>query len=163
MANHNKHGSSARERFRPGGIGLSFSGGGFRAAAFSLGTLTLLQDLDLLAQARAISSVSGGSLTLAAYVCAKAGADAREEVDFRFEDLFFRKLMAFLETDELATAFVNLKQLLRGEKLIVKAADATHRFLNQLLQGEDAFGTEEALLGNERITEMLANQNLSPD
>ncbi|MFM7394318.1 MAG: hypothetical protein ACKO22_08155, partial [Cyanobium sp.] len=66
---------------RPGGppptdrgyIGLSFSGGGYRATAFSLGTMALLQDLKLLGKARVMSSVSGGSLALAAYLCAKAG------------------------------------------------------------------------------------------
>ncbi len=103
-----------------------------------------------------------GSLALAAYVCAKAGADARR-VDFQFEDLFFRKLMGFLETDELAQTFVNLNQLLRGEKQIRKTADATHGFLNELLQGGDEFSTQEALLGNEKTKEMLANHNLSPD
>jgi hypothetical protein len=56
-----------------GCIGLSFSGGGYRATAFSLGTMALLQDLQLLRKARMMSSVSGGSLALAAYLCAKAG------------------------------------------------------------------------------------------
>ena len=47
-----------------GYIGLSFSGGGYRATAFSLGTMALLQDLGLLSKARVMSSVSGGSLAL---------------------------------------------------------------------------------------------------
>ena len=56
-----------------GYIGLSFSGGGYRPTAFSLGTMALLQDLGLLGKARVMSSVSGGSLALAAYLCANAG------------------------------------------------------------------------------------------
>lgn len=145
-----------------GGIGLSFSGGGFRATAFSLGTLALLEDLKLLAKAKVMSSVSGGSLALAAYVCAKAGSDAQHESGFDFDDCFYRPLMAFLEQERLAEAFVNVNTLLSGEKLIMKAADATHTFLNQLLNSRDS-GSEQARLGNEKITEMLANKNLSPD
>ena len=72
-------------------LGLSFSGGGFRATAFSLGTLSLLQDLGLLAKAKVMSSVSGGSLALAAYLCAKAGSDAEKEADFRFDARFFNR------------------------------------------------------------------------
>ena len=150
---------------QPGGglIGLSFSGGGFRAAAFSLGTMTLLQDLGLLAKAKVMSSVSGGSLTLAAYLCAKAGSDMKVESDFRFDDHFYQPLMDFLEGERLAQAFVDLGPLLDGEKLILKAADATDLFLKELLKGENDSGVEKALLGNEKITDMLANENLSPD
>ncbi len=150
---------------QPGGglIGLSFSGGGFRAAAFSLGTMTLLQDLGLLAKAKVMSSVSGGSLTLAAYLCAKAGSDMKVESDFRFDDHFYQPLMDFLEGERLAQAFVDLGPLLDGEKLILKAADATDSFLKELLKGENDSGMEKALLGNEKIKDMLANENLSPD
>lgn len=144
-------------------IGLSFSGGGFRATAFSLGTMTLLQDLGLLAKAKVMSSVSGGSLALAAYLCAKAGSDASVESDFRFEDHFYQPLMDFLEDERLAQACLNLGPLLEGEKLILKAADATDSFLKELLKGGNDSGAGEALLGNEKITDMLANENLSPD
>jgi hypothetical protein len=153
----------AERSSRRAGLGLSFSGGGFRATAFSLGTLTLLQDLRLLERVKVMSSVSGGSLALAAYVCAKAGSDAQRESAFRFDDCFYRPLMAFLEGERLAKAFVDIKALLRGEKLILKAADATHEFLNELLNGGDDVSQQEAILGNEKITEMLANDHLSPD
>ena len=151
--------------WQPGGglIGLSFSGGGFRATAFSLGTMTLLQDLGLLAKAKVMSSVSGGSLALAAYLCAKAGSDVKVESDFRFDDHFYQPLMDFLEGERLAQAFLNLGPLLDGEKLILKAADATDSFLKELLKGENDSGVEQALLGNEKITDMLGNENLSPD
>ena len=139
--------------WQPGGglIGLSFSGGGFRATAFSLGTMTLLQDLGLLAKAKVMSSVSGGSLALAAYLCAKAGSDVKVESDFRFDDHFYQPLMDFLEGERLAQAFLNLGPLLDGEKLILKAADATDSFLKELLKGENDSGVEQALLGNEKI------------
>jgi hypothetical protein len=147
---------------RRGGIGLSFSGGGFRATAFSLGTLALLEDLKLLAKAKVMSSVSGGSLALSAYVCAKAGSEAQRESEFDFDDCFYRPLMAFLEQEKLAEAFVNVDTLLSGEKLIIKAADATHTFLNELMNRAE-YSSQRALLGNEKITEMLSNKNLSPD
>lgn len=154
---------STDQQPRRGCIGLSFSGGGFRATAFSLGTLTLLQDLGLLAKAKVMSSVSGGSLALATYLCAKAGSDATTEADFRFDERFYQPLMDFLEGEQLAEVFLNLGALLRGEKLILKAADATNSFLNECLQGEGDRQEEKALLGNEKITEMLANDSLSPD
>lgn len=48
-------------------IGLALSGGGSRAAAFHLGCLRALDDLDLLPQVRVISGVSGGALLGAAW------------------------------------------------------------------------------------------------
>ncbi|MEB3172020.1 MAG: patatin-like phospholipase family protein, partial [Synechococcaceae cyanobacterium] len=89
-----------------GYIGLSFSGGGYRATAFSLGTMALLQDLGLLSKARVMSSVSGGSLALAAYLCAKAGARPRQESDFHFYEKVWDPLMLELSRESLADAFV---------------------------------------------------------
>jgi len=152
-------GSSQRRggpRSDRGYIGLSFSGGGYRATAFSLGSMALLQDLGLLSKARVMSSVSGGSLALAAYLCAKAGARPRQESDFRFYDRFWEPLMLALEGEGLADAFVRLPLLLQGEKVILHAADATQRLLNTLLG-------EEACLGNEAITGMLYEHAISPD
>jgi hypothetical protein len=139
-----------------GHIGLSFSGGGYRATAFSLGTMALLQDLGLLGKARVMSSVSGGSLALAAYLCAKAGDRPDNEADFRFYERFWKPMMLAFADEGLAEAFVRLPLLLQGEKLILHAADSTQRFLNTLLG-------QEASLGNEAITAMLRNRALSPD
>lgn len=44
-------------------IGLTLSGGGFRASLFHLGVLRRLNDLGLLSRVTSISSVSGGSIT----------------------------------------------------------------------------------------------------
>lgn len=46
-------------------IGLALSGGGSRAAAFHLGCLRALYDLDLLGRVRVVSGISGGSLLAA--------------------------------------------------------------------------------------------------
>ena len=139
-----------------GYIGLSFSGGGYRATAFSLGTMALLHDLELLKKARVMSSVSGGSLALGAFLCAKAGARLRQESEFRFYERFWDPLMLALRGEGLADAFVRLPLLLQGEKFILHAADATQAFLNSLLG-------QEATFGNEAITDMLRGKSLSPD
>src|ERR1044072_9623130 len=44
-------------------IALALSGGGYRAAAFHLGTLDMLHRLDLLKTVHVLSTVSGGTLT----------------------------------------------------------------------------------------------------
>jgi predicted acylesterase/phospholipase RssA len=49
-------------------IGLAFSGGGFRASLFHLGTLTRLAELDLLRHVSVLSTVSGGSVIAAHYM-----------------------------------------------------------------------------------------------
>jgi NTE family protein len=49
-------------------IGLSLSGGGYRATAFHLGTLNKLHQMGVLQQVDVISTISGGSIT-GAYYC----------------------------------------------------------------------------------------------
>src|ERR1700755_3352983 len=44
------------------GIGIALSGGGFRAMLFHAGVLARMNELGLLAKAKRISSVSGGSI-----------------------------------------------------------------------------------------------------
>ena len=51
----------------PPRVGLSLSGGGYRAAAFHLGTLRKLQQLGVLSQVDIMSTISGGSITGACY------------------------------------------------------------------------------------------------
>jgi NTE family protein len=53
-------------------LGLSLSGGGYRATAFHLGTLNALQRLGLLDKVEVISTISGGSITGAYYCLEKA-------------------------------------------------------------------------------------------
>lgn len=48
-------------------FGLALSGGGYRAAAFHLGTLKKLHELELLSRIEVMSTISGGSITGAAY------------------------------------------------------------------------------------------------
>lgn len=69
-------------------IALTLSGGGYRAAAFHLGTLDMLHRLNLLTSVRVLSTVSGGTLTGLKYALSVA-----ENVPF--ED-FYRQFYRFL-------------------------------------------------------------------
>lgn len=62
--------NSSQARF--GDIALCLSGGGYRAAAFALGTIDMLDEIDLLKDVKLFSTVSGGSftgMTYAAWRC----------------------------------------------------------------------------------------------
>lgn len=62
-------------------IGLALSGGGFRAAAFHLGTFRKLQELNLLDKIDLFSCVSGGSIA-GAFVCSRWGdASALDDLE----------------------------------------------------------------------------------
>src|SRR5256885_16974551 len=50
------------EKKIPDSVGLSLSGGGFRATLFHLGAIRRLNEFGILAKLTAISSVSGGSI-----------------------------------------------------------------------------------------------------
>lgn len=59
----------------PHRLGLSLSGGGYRATAFHLGTLNKLQEMKILQQADVISTISGGTITGAFYCLEKDDYD----------------------------------------------------------------------------------------
>lgn len=76
-----------------GKIALSLSGGGYRAAGFHLGSLDMLDQLGLLADVSALSTVSGGTFTGMRYALAlKAGQPFRE---------FYREFRTALLTVDL--------------------------------------------------------------
>lgn len=60
-------------------IALSLSGGGYRAAAFHLGTLKMLHQLKLLDKVRVLSTVSGGTITGAAWATALSESKTFEQ------------------------------------------------------------------------------------
>lgn len=59
-------------------LGLSLSGGGYRAAAFHLGTLRKLHEMGVLEQVDVLSTISGGSITGAYYCLNNRDFDAFE-------------------------------------------------------------------------------------
>ncbi|MCG8308702.1 MAG: patatin-like phospholipase family protein [Cytophagales bacterium] len=88
-------------------IGLCFSGGGYRAAAFSLGVLSYLhrihyEEAPLLEQVEALSTVSGGTITGVCYAHSTYTAGSFEDfysAFYRFldEDLLLEKALNKLE------------------------------------------------------------------
>ncbi|MDR0892389.1 MAG: patatin-like phospholipase family protein [Mediterranea sp.] len=78
-------------------IGLALSGGGYRAAAYHIGTLRALQRLGILPRVDVISSVSGGSITAAYYALHKEN----------YEE-FERSFIEQLKKGALGGAIVNL-------------------------------------------------------
>ena len=91
-------------------IGLCFSGGGYRAAAFSLGVLSYLNKLkynnsSLLEKVEAISTVSGGTITGAYYAYSKY-----QKIEY---EIFYKKIYTFLANDKLLeNAIEKLQNLL---------------------------------------------------
>jgi NTE family protein len=79
-------------------IGLALSGGGVRAAAFHLGVLKRLADEGLLESVSAISTVSGGSLVMAA-VISRAGINWPSSN--RFAEQVYPSLRALLTSVDL--------------------------------------------------------------
>ncbi len=75
------------------GIGLALSGGGYRAAAYHLGTLSYLHRMGLLGQVEALSTVSGGTFTGAAYAISLVEGASFEH--------FFRDFYGFLSQKDL--------------------------------------------------------------
>ena len=81
-----------------GNLGLAFSGGGFRAAAFSLGTLSYLnrlqiEDIPLTDNISYISSASGGSITNLLYTSGLHNGES-------FDD-FYRTTIFKLTSDQI--------------------------------------------------------------
>ena len=84
-----------------GRIGLSLSGGGYRAAGFHLGTLDLLSRLGCLTDVAVLSTVSGGTLLGCRYALSLARGE-----DFA---TFFRRAYRFLfDTNVIAAAVETL-------------------------------------------------------
>lgn len=95
-------------------IGLTFSGGGYRAATFHLGALSYLHsvkvgnDSTLLQHVVALSTISGGSITGLRYMLGLSRGEA-------FEDIY-RELYAFFTEVELAPlAMDNLAKYGEGQ------------------------------------------------
>ncbi|MBK8095585.1 MAG: patatin-like phospholipase family protein [Planctomycetes bacterium] len=81
------------------GIGLAFSGGGFRATLFHLGVVQAFRDAQLLSTVRVISSVSGGSV-LAAHMVLNWGRYCGTDEEFRSVSA---ELLEFVRSNPRAT------------------------------------------------------------
>lgn len=72
----------------PNYLGLSLSGGGYRAAAFHLGTMRKLHELRILEKVNVLSTISGGSIT-GAYFC--LSDSAYNEFELKMKELLSTK------------------------------------------------------------------------
>lgn len=86
--------TSTPETVGIGNIAISCSGGGYRASAFHLGSLDLLEKIGLLNQVKMLSTVSGGSITGAKYACALSESVSENKPDFY--ESFYQELYKFL-------------------------------------------------------------------
>ncbi len=90
-----------------GEIAVCMSGGGYRAAAFHLGTLKMLNELGLLNEVKFLSTASGGTILAAAFTLAKINSNGFTDGTC-FED-FSRKFRNFLaKTNVIDSALENL-------------------------------------------------------
>ena len=80
-------------------IAISFSGGGYRASAFHLGSLDLLDKIGLRENVTMLSTVSGGSITGGKYACALSEAVANSQPDFY--ESFYSELHTFMLSTRL--------------------------------------------------------------
>ena len=137
-------------------LALSLSGGGYRAAAFHLGTLSYLnhaqwQNKPLLQQLAVISTISGGTIAGMKYCLCLAEGKSFEA--------YFQELYAFLKKDNLladALAILNDSKAWQGSlkqrNLINAFAQVYHR---QLLD-QKTFGMLQNL-PHEKFPEMVFN------
>ena len=86
-------------------IGLALSGGGYRAAAYHIGTLRAINRLGILDKVDVISAVSGGSITAAYYALHKDNYEV-------FEDSFINKLQRGVLRTTIAYLVLLLSALL---------------------------------------------------
>lgn len=90
-------------------LGLALSGGGFRAALFSLGSLWRLNDAGLLGRLDRITSVSGGSILSGVLAHRWAELDFVEGRARRFAELIDAPMRAFCaDTIDIAAGFKGL-------------------------------------------------------
>jgi predicted acylesterase/phospholipase RssA len=85
-----------------GDIALSLSGGGYRAAAFHLGTLRLLHEQELLPSVVGLSTVSGGTITGMAWTTSVAEGRTFAEFDARYAGWLRRTSVIENAVDRLA-------------------------------------------------------------
>jgi len=92
-------------------LGLSLSGGGYRATAFHLGTLNKLQEMNILQQTDVISTISGGSITGAYYCLEKDNYDNFKDSLYdalQKKDVITKVLLSFTFLKLVVFAFIFL-------------------------------------------------------
>ena len=109
-------GDTQRQEQLIGDIGLCMSGGGYRAAAFHLGTLAYLDRIGLTSHLSAISTVSGGSFTGAKYILSLI---EKQTFDHFFSTYYQAIKMTNLVADGLAELASRKNQVASGRQDLV--------------------------------------------
>ena len=86
-----------------GPLAVSLSGGGYRAAAFHLGTLRLLHRTGLLKDVVGLSTVSGGTIVGMAWTVSLVDGVAFDEFDAGFSSFLQRTNVIGLALDDLTS------------------------------------------------------------
>ena len=133
-----------------GDIALCLSGGGYRAAAFHLGTLDMLDDLGLLSDVRLLSTVSGGTIIGIAYAVWKTEGQSFAQ--------FYTDFYAFLNhTNVVQQALAGLYDVAETSAArhlsLIRAAARTYA---DALVGERRFGLLLNQVGT-HFTELIFN------
>lgn len=134
-------------------IGLTLSGGGYKAAAFHLGTLSYLRNLGLDTNIHALSTVSGGTITGIAYVMSLL-SDEDFEVFFEMHKKFLINVNMLEESLEYLSGG-DLKVPSGRKNLIVAASRA---YSEKLLKKEDGrYFFSEILDSDIPLSEIIIN------
>src|SRR5919106_6811668 len=133
-------------------IALALSGGGYRAAAFHLGTLDMLHRLNVLQSVHVLSTVSGGTLTGLKYALSVTEGKS-------FED-FYRDFFHFLTSTNVIREGLNElkppRRSLFGGQMPSLIRSAAQVYASPQMLGDKTFGV---LLNNQtsRLREVSFN------
>lgn len=129
-------------------IALSLSGGGYRAAAFHLGTIEMLEELGLLSNVHILSTVSGGTIAGAAYATHLAEIGSFDGFPDRFREfltstnVIIKALGALSESIEI-NGFKAMPSLIRSAAGVYALSDCFgERNFNFILSGKSDQLTE---------------------
>lgn len=114
-------------------IALCLSGGGYRAAAFHLGTLDVLERLGLIAKVRVLATISGGSLVGVLWTLARARG-------IPFPDFFRRFYRGLAGINVVAEAFAGLAATSEGGRRPSLARAAARVYARPEFAGEARLG-----------------------
>lgn len=127
-------------------IALAFSGGGFRAASFSLGVLSYLDEITLIDKVTFISSASGGTITNALYALNVAKG--------RTFGSFYKKLKENLE----GTGLLNhVFEKLNNDKEWISNPDKRRNIINAF-----ALTYDDDLFDHSLLEDLYQHENSTP-
>lgn len=117
-----------------GAIALALSGGGYRAAAFHLGTLRTLQQVGLLEDVAILSTVSGGTFVGAMYAMRHSQGKSFEEFFYEFREKLHTRRPLHRAAELLVSNFS--RRLPRCTLIVAQAEAIDEQFFDGCRFGE---------------------------